>query len=205
MNKLLRGALVSAVVFSVLNELLILIDRYVILLITRSMGADLYQWTHTIYSVEDVLFFCVQLSFVVAGIALIAANRKSVPALIGGAVLSVRGLMLSVQIVLWRVFEFAGNLDAQGMVYSRTSSLIQLALIAVAYVLIALHYDSKAMLWVGIAMIVLKAVIQVLYVCPQYHLLSTVPYVILAGSCSFAIFVVGLIYLICWLRKTSQK
>ena len=195
-NKILKGALVGTMVFSVLYELVALIGRFFLIRI-----AHLFTNIGLVYDIYNN----VQLAFIIAGLALLLANRNSVSAVLGGGVLSLRALMLLSQAVLWCVYGILGNTAARNMIYPDWMSWTQIVLFVAAYCLIAMHYKSPVMLLLGIVAAVLKVVIQVLYTCFEHELMGMTAYVTVSGIFGILVFATGLIYLICWLRKTSQK
>ncbi|MBQ1858426.1 MAG: hypothetical protein II140_01060 [Paludibacteraceae bacterium] len=203
-NKILKGALVGTMVFSVLYELVALIGRFFLIRIAHlftniGLVYDIYN------NVQNGLYGFTQLAFIIAGLALLLANRNSVSAVLGGGVLSLRALMLLSQAVLWCVYGILGNTAARNMIYPDWMSWTQIVLFVAAYCLIAMHYKSPVMLLLGIVAAVLKVVIQVLYTCFEHELMGMTAYVTVSGIFGILVFATGLIYLICWLRKTSQK
>ena len=203
-NKILKGALVGTMVFSVLYELVALIGHYFIVRIAHlftDMGLVYDIFNH----VQNGLYGLTQLAFIIAGLAFLLANTKSLQAVLGGGVLSLRALMLLSQAVLWCVYGILGNTAARNMIYPDWMSWTQIVLFVAAYCLIAMHYKSPVMLLLGIVAAVLKVVIQVLYTCFEHELMGMTAYVTVSGIFGILVFATGLIYLICWLRKTSQK
>ena len=203
-NKILKGALVGTMVFSVLYELVALIGRFFLIRIAHlftNIGLVYDIFNH----VQNGLYGFTQLAFIIAGLALLLANRNSVSAVLGGGVLSLRALMLLSQAVLWCVYGILGNTAARNMIYPDWMSWTQIVLFVAAYCLIAMHYKSPVMLLLGIVAAVLKVVIQVLYTCFEHELMGMTAYVTVSGIFGILVFATGLIYLICWLRKTSQK
>ncbi|MBQ4018146.1 MAG: hypothetical protein II605_02765 [Paludibacteraceae bacterium] len=203
-NKILKGALVGTMVFSVLYELVALIGRFFLIRIAHlftniGLVYDIYN------NVQNGLYGFTQLAFIIAGLALLLANRNSVSAVLGGGVLSLRALMLLSQAVLWCVYGILGNTAARNMIYPDWMSWTQIVLFVAAYCLIAMHYKSPVMLLLGIVAAVLKVVIQVLYTCFEHELMGMTAYATVSGIFGILVFATGLIYLICWLRKTSQK
>lgn len=203
-NKVLKGALVGTMVFSVLYELVALIGRFFLIRIAHlftniGLVYDIYN------NVQNGLYGFTQLAFIIAGLALLLANRNSVSAVLGGGVLSLRALMLLSQAVLWCVYGILGNTAARNMIYPDWMSWTQIVLFVAAYCLIAMHYKSPVMLLLGIVAAVLKVVIQVLYTCFEHELMGMTAYATVSGIFGILVFATGLIYLICWLRKTSQK
>ena len=106
-NKVLKGALIGTIVFSVLYELVALIGHYFIVRIAHlftDMGLVYDIFNH----MQNGLYGLTQLAFIIAGLAFLLANTKSLQAVLGGCVLSLRALMLLSQAILWTVFGLIG-------------------------------------------------------------------------------------------------
>lgn len=204
-NKMLKGALISTMVFSVLFELTGYFSPIMIRLLNRWFGFEFHSLYPILFGTQDGLFVCTQLSFMVAGLALLLGNRKSWVAVTGGGLMCLRSLMLLTQTTLWHVFDHMGNTIARDMVYSGWPAWTQIILFIVVYCLIAWHYDSKIMLALGICVAVLKVVIQVLFVCTKSGDLGRTTYTIISGLLGILVFVAGLVYLILWFRETKKQ
>ena len=203
-NKILKGALVGTMVFSVLYELVALIGRFFLIRIAHlftniGLVYDIYN------NVQNGLYGFTQLAFIIAGLALLLANRNSVSAVLGGGVLSLRALMLLSQAVLWCVYGILGNTAARNMIYPDWMSWTQIVLFVAAYCLIAMHYKSPVMLLLGIVAAVLKVVIQVLYTCFEHELMGMTAYVTVSGIFGILVFAAGLAYLILWFAQTKKQ
>lgn len=203
-NKILKGALVGTMVFSVLYELVALIGRFFLIRIAHlftniGLVYDIYN------NVQNGLYGFTQLAFIIAGLALLLANRNSVSAMLGGGVLSLRALMLLSQAVLWCVYGILGNTAARNMIYPDWMSWTQIVLFVAAYCLIAMHYKSPVMLLLGIVAAVLKVVIQVLYTCFEHELMGMTAYVTVSGIFGILVFAAGLAYLILWFAQTKKQ
>lgn len=203
-NKVLKGALVGTMVFSVLYELVALIGRFFLIRIAHlftniGLVYDIYN------NVQNGLYGFTQLAFIFAGLALLLANRNSVSAVLGGGVLSLRALMLLSQAVLWCVYGILGNTAARNMIYPDWMSWTQIVLFVAAYCLIAMHYKSPVMLLLGIVAAVLKVVIQVLYTCFEHELMGMTAYATVSGIFGILVFAAGLAYLILWFAQTKKQ
>lgn len=203
-NKVLKGALIGTMVFSVLYELVALIGRFFLIRIAHlftniGLVYDIYN------NVQNGLYGFTQLAFIIAGLALLLANRNSVSAMLGGGVLSLRALMLLSQAVLWCVYGILGNTAARNMIYPDWMSWTQIVLFVAAYCLIAMHYKSPVMLLLGIVAAVLKVVIQVLYTCFEHELMGMTAYVTVSGIFGILVFAAGLAYLILWFAQTKKQ
>ena len=203
-NKILKGALVGTMVFSVLYELVALIGRFFLIRIAHlftniGLVYDIYN------NVQNGLYGFTQLAFIIAGLALLLANRNSVSAVLGGGVLSLRALMLLSQAVLWCVYGILGNTAARNMIYPDWMSWTQIVLFVAAYCLIAMHYKSPVMLLLGIVAAVLKVVIQVLYTCFEHELMGMTAYATVSGIFGILVFAAGLAYLILWFAQTKKQ
>lgn len=203
-NKILKGALVGTMVFSVLYELVALIGRFFLIRIAHlftniGLVYDIYN------NVQNGLYGFTQLAFIIAGLALLLANRNSVSAVLGGGVLSLRALMLLSQAVLWCVYGILGNTAARNMIYPDWMSWTQIVLFVAAYCLIAVHYKSPVMLLLGIVAAVLKVVIQVLYTCFEHELMGMTAYATVSGIFGILVFAAGLAYLILWFAQTKKQ
>lgn len=203
-NKILKGALVGTMVFSVLYELVALIGRFFLIRIAHlftniGLVYDIYN------NVQNGLYGFTQLAFIFAGLALLLANRNSVSAVLGGGVLSLRALMLLSQAVLWCVYGILGNTAARNMIYPDWMSWTQIVLFVAAYCLIAMHYKSPVMLLLGIVAAVLKVVIQVLYTCFEHELMGMTAYATVSGIFGILVFAAGLAYLILWFAQTKKQ
>lgn len=203
-NKVLKGALVGTMVFSVLYELVALIGRFFLIRIAHlftniGLVYDIYN------NVQNGLYGFTQLTFIFAGLALLLANRNSVSAVLGGGVLSLRALMLLSQAVLWCVYGILGNTAARNMIYPDWMSWTQIVLFVAAYCLIAMHYKSPVMLLLGIVAAVLKVVIQVLYTCFEHELMGMTAYATVSGIFGILVFAAGLAYLILWFAQTKKQ
>lgn len=203
-NKVLKGALVGTMVFSVLYELVALIGRFFLIRIAHlftniGLVYDIYN------NVQNGLYGFTQLAFIIAGLALLLANRNSVSAVLGGGVLSLRALMLLSQAVLWCVYGILGNTAARNMIYPDWMSWTQIVLFVAAYCLIAMHYKSPVMLLLGIVAAVLKVVIQVLYTCFEHELMGMTAYATVSGIFGILVFAAGLAYLILWFAQTKKQ
>lgn len=203
-NKILKGALIGTMVFSVLYELVALIGRFFLIRIAHlftniGLVYDIYN------NVQNGLYGFTQLAFIIAGLALLLANRNSVSAMLGGGVLSLRALMLLSQAVLWCVYGILGNTAARNMIYPDWMSWTQIVLFVAAYCLIAMHYKSPVMLLLGIVAAVLKVVIQVLYTCFEHELMGMTAYVTVSGIFGILVFAAGLAYLILWFAQTKKQ
>ncbi|MBR6168171.1 MAG: hypothetical protein IKQ50_07055 [Paludibacteraceae bacterium] len=203
-NKVLKGALVGTMVFSVLYELVALIGRFFLIRIAHlftniGLVYDIYN------NVQNGLYGFTQLAFIFAGLALLLANRNSVSAVLGGGVLSLRALMLLSQAVLWCVYGILGNTAARNMIYPDWMSWTQIVLFVAAYCLIAMHYKSPVMLLLGIVAAVLKVAIQVLYTCFEHELMGMTAYTTVSGIFGILVFAAGLAYLILWFAQTKKQ
>ena len=203
-NKVLKGALVGTMVFSVLYELVALIGRFFLIRIAHlftniGLVYDIYN------NVQNGLYGFTQLAFIFAGLALLLANRNSVSAVLGGGVLSLRALMLLSQAVLWCVYGILGNTAARNMIYPDWMSWTQIVLFVAAYCLIAMHYKSPVMLLLGIVAAVLKVVIQVLYTCFEHELMGMTAYATVSGIFGILVLAAGLAYLILWFAQTKKQ
>lgn len=203
-NKVLKGALIGTIIFSVLYELVALIGHYFIVRIAHlftDMGLVYDIFNH----MQNGLYGLTQLAFIIAGLAFLLANTKSLQAVLGGCVLSLRALMLLSQAILWTVFGLIGNTAARSMIYPDWMSWSQIVLFVAAYCLIAWHYRSQAMLWLGIAAAVFKIMIQVLYTCLSHELINWTTYFTVTGILSLFVFAAGLVYLILWFVNAKKQ
>lgn len=203
-NKILKGALIGTMIFSVLYELMVLVGRYFIVRIAHlftDMGLVYDIFNHT----QNGLYGLTQLMFIIAGLAFLLANTKSLQAVLGGCVLSLRALMLLSQAIMWTVFGIMGNLEARSMIYPDWMSWSQIVLFVAAYCLIAWHYRSYAMLALGIAAAVFKIAIQVLFTCATHELMGWTAYAIISGLLGLFVFIAGLVYLILWFVNAKKQ
>ena len=91
------------------------------------------------------------------------------------------------------------------MIYPDWMSWSQIVLFVAAYCLIAWHYRSQAMLWLGIAAAVFKIMIQVLFTCATHELMGWTAYAIISGLLGLFVFAAGLVYLILWFVNAKKQ
>lgn len=137
-NKLFKGVLIGTGVAFVLYELIT-----VLLYAFGYVGLLFGSWS---YRIQDAFCVLMQLVFIATGVLYILAYRKHLPAVFGGAVLSLYGVLRILQVVLFSVFYYTENYEYLRIVYSFWPKIILALLLMTAFLLIAIHYKNTVMI-----------------------------------------------------------
>ena len=206
MQKFLRTALIGSITFLVLNHLIVFVFSVLMPLLSEFAGIETYGWFRVKMESQQVMIIVTNIFFLLSAIALIMNNKRSALACIGGGLMGVYGLSVVVRNVLRYVYMLCGFEALNNAEYNTLIYIVQIVLWCTALVLVALHYKNKAMLWLGIVMIILEIVTQTTWFLFLHEPTSYMGYYSMAAAVSgFALFVIELIYLVIWLRYTTPK
>lgn len=204
-NKLLRASLLCAVIFLSIRELGFLLNG----LIIRGLNyffvdADVYSWHHVFWGVQDALFGVEQLSLLVAGLVLIIGAFKSIPALMGGIFLCSYSMFVDLRMVSYYIFREPGMQEVVSGLYAQWIIWPLIVLFAAAFICIALHYKSQAMLWLSVGMMLVRMVMQTAVVAMNHGWIGYTWYSLITGIVGIVLFAFQLVVLILWFRKAKQ-
>lgn len=205
MNKVLRGALLGAIILLAINELMDITLGFMLGFISEFYELHLSEWSTALRLVQNCITALMQICLVIAGISLVAGNTKSVPAIIGGGLLSITGLAVVVQDALWWTFRMQLNLEAMHAVNAKWVLYIIIIALTCAYILIAVHYRSTAMLVLGIVWAVVKWSVQLIVYLINQGQFGVTAFTLILSLCGVLVFVIVLVYLILWFRNVPKK
>ena len=193
-NKGLKYSLIAAIVCLSLNELLWMGNAFMVKMLYGTVEFDPVVWSHAISYCSSAILGVLYLSLIAAGVCLLAGNKQSLPALLGGGLLSLHGLLSFLRIVLYHGF----RLD---ILYNHWITWFMVVLYATALILIAAHYKNGAL--IGLA--VTKAVLSVVFMAARMWVPDDITYGIIIGIDSILGFIVSLLVFIFWLRQVNKE